>query len=75
MANMAIPKGEIIVDSRGRTSLARVCDKLYGRYLVETFPDGKIVLTPAVIVAVRDLDKFLDNPEASGTRRERPGRA
>jgi len=33
--------GEIVVDERGRTSLARVCTRAYDRYQVEEFPDGR----------------------------------
>jgi hypothetical protein len=43
---------EIYVDSRGRTSLARVRSKVFDSYLVEELPDGTLILTPAVTVAV-----------------------
>jgi len=43
---------EIAVDERGRTSLARVRTKIFDRYLVEEYPDGTLILTPAVTVAV-----------------------
>jgi hypothetical protein len=68
---------EITVDERGRTSLARVRTQKFDRYLTEEFPDGTLVLTPAVTLKVTDLpagvDEFLDHPE-TGTRRTRPSR-
>jgi len=54
---------EIIVDSRGRTSLARVRKQRHERYLVTEHPDGTLVLTPAVTIARTELAKLL--PRAS----------
>jgi hypothetical protein len=41
-------RGEIVVDERGRTSLARVRTGTYDRYQVEEFSDGTLVLRPVV---------------------------
>jgi len=46
---------ELVVDERGRTSLARVRSHDYDRYTVEEFPDGTLVLTPAVTISVVEL--------------------
>jgi hypothetical protein len=48
-------RGELVVDERGRTSLARVRTHDYDRYMVEEFPDGTLVLTPAVTVSAVEL--------------------
>ncbi len=48
---------EVVVDGRGRTSLAKVRSHDYDRYLVEELPDGTLVLTPAVTVSQRDARK------------------
>jgi hypothetical protein len=54
MANVATPRGEIVVDSRGRTSLARVRTHAYNRYTVTEDDDGRIILTPAITVSPAD---------------------
>ena len=46
---------EITLDKRGRTSLARVRTNTYDRYTVEEFPDGTLVLTPAVTISALEL--------------------
>jgi hypothetical protein len=46
---------ELVVDERGRTSLARVRSHDYERYTVEEFPDGTLVLTPAITISVVEL--------------------
>lgn len=51
---------EIVVDERGRTSLARVRTHAYDRYLVEEFPDGTLVLTPAVTVSALEMAALQD---------------
>jgi hypothetical protein len=51
---------ELLVDERGRTSLARVRSHSYDRYLVEEFPDGTLVLTPAVTVSAVELAALRD---------------
>lgn len=58
MVNIAIPPGEIVVDSRGRTSLARVRTHDYDRYLAREHEDGTIVLTPAITVTPAELEKI-----------------
>lgn len=53
-------RGEITVDERGRTSLTKVRSKAYNRYLVEEFPDGTLVLTPAVTITAVELAALRD---------------
>lgn len=53
-------RGELDVDERGRTSLAKVRSHSYDRYLVEEFPDGTLVLTPAVTVSAVELAALRD---------------
>ncbi len=53
-------RGELIVDERGRTSLARVRTHNYDRYTVEEFPDGTLVLTPAVTISALELAALRD---------------
>lgn len=53
--------GELVVDERGRTSLARVRSHHHDRYTVEEFPDGTLVLTPAITVSPLEL-AALRNP-------------
>lgn len=53
---------EVVVDERGRTSLARVRSHDYDRYLVEELPDGTLMLTPAVTVSALEM-AALRNPE------------
>lgn len=48
-------RGELVVDERGRTSLARVRSHAYDRYIVEEFDDGTLVLTPAVTISAVEL--------------------
>lgn len=52
--------GELVVDERGRTSLARVRSHQYERYTVEEFPDGTLVLTPAITVSPLELAALRD---------------
>jgi hypothetical protein len=51
---------ELVVDERGRTSLTRVRSHDYDRYLVEEFPDGTLVLTPAVTISAVELAALRD---------------
>jgi hypothetical protein len=51
---------ELVVDNRGRTSLARVRRHEFDRYLVEEFPDGTLVLTPAVTISAVELAALRD---------------
>lgn len=51
---------ELVVDDRGRTSLARVRSHNFERYLVEEFPDGTLVLTPAITVSAVELAALRD---------------
>jgi hypothetical protein len=51
---------DLVVDERGRTSLARVRTHNYDRYLVEEFPDGTLVLTPAVTISTVELAALRD---------------
>ncbi|HVA61911.1 MAG TPA: hypothetical protein VNG13_15450, partial [Mycobacteriales bacterium] len=51
---------EIVVDERGRTSLARVRRRDFERYVAEEFPDGTLVLTPAVTVTALEMAALRD---------------
>lgn len=55
MGMTAVPKGEIVVDSRGRTTLARVRSKVFDRYRATEHEDGTIVLTPLVTLTPAEL--------------------
>jgi hypothetical protein len=52
--------GELVVDERGRTSLARVRSHVYDRYTVEEFPDGSLLLTPAITISPVELAALRD---------------
>jgi hypothetical protein len=52
--------GELVVDERGRTSLARVRSHSYDRYTVEEFSDGTLVLTPAITISPVELAALRD---------------
>lgn len=78
---MTPPDGEIVVDSRGRTSLHRVRTRDYTRYIATEEEDGTITLIPAVTVTSAEMarlgvsmDEFLADPGRLGVRRERPAR-
>ena len=60
MANTAVPKGEITVDSRGRTSLRKVRSRAFGRYWTEEHPDGTLVLTPMAVLPAAELEQLRD---------------
>ncbi len=51
---------EVVVDERGRTSLARVRSHDYDRYTAEEYADGTIVLTPAVTISAVELAALQD---------------
>jgi hypothetical protein len=51
---------EITLDGRGRTSLARVRTHSYDRYTVEEYPDGTLVLTPAVTISALEFAALKD---------------
>jgi hypothetical protein len=60
MTRMASQK-VITVDSRGRTSFAKVRGQAHDRYLVDELPNGVLILTPlapvvsdAELAAIRD---------------------
>jgi hypothetical protein len=53
---------EVVLDERRRTSLAKVGRKGDARYLVEEFPDGTLVLTPAVTISAAEF-AALGDPE------------
>lgn len=52
---------ELVLDERRRTSLARIGRKDHDKYLVEEYPDGSVLLTPAVTIT-RDEFEMLRNP-------------
>jgi len=51
---------EVVLDERRRTSLAKVGRKVDARYLVEEFPDGTLILTPAVTVSAAEFSALAD---------------
>jgi hypothetical protein len=56
MANRAIPKGEVSVDSRGRvTGLNKVREGRYTRYRVVEGASGVITLTPVLDISPAEL--------------------
>ena len=55
-------RAELVVDERGRTSLARVRSHDYDKYIAEEFEDGTLVLTPAVTISAVEL-AALRNPD------------
>ncbi|HUP68402.1 MAG TPA: hypothetical protein VM142_01180 [Acidimicrobiales bacterium] len=52
---------EILLDARGRTNLARARTHNYNRYTVEEYPDGTLVLTPAVTISAVELAALGDD--------------
>lgn len=50
-------RGEIVVDERGRTSLARVRTRKFSRYQARELADGTIILTPLVTVPAATLPR------------------
>jgi hypothetical protein len=63
MAGTAVPQGEIVVDSRGRTNLARVRTQCWDRYLAAEHEDGTIVLTPAIVLTPEQLERVRQGRE------------
>jgi hypothetical protein len=55
-----VATNEVVVDERGRTSLARIRTHTYDRYFAEELPDGTIVLTPAVTISALELAALRD---------------
>lgn len=55
-------RDSVVLDGRRRTSLARVGAPGDTRYIAETFEDGSILLTPAVLVEKWEL-AALSNPD------------
>lgn len=64
---------EITVDERGRTSLARVRTHDYDRYTAEEFPDGTLVLTPAVTISAVELAALRDRKVRSAVAAAKAG--
>lgn len=62
IATMTGRELEVVLDERRRTSLAKVGRKGDDRYLVEEFPDGTLVLTPAVTVSAVEFASLV-NPD------------
>jgi hypothetical protein len=52
---------ELRVDARGRANLASVRTQRHDRYLVDEYPNGTLVLTPAVLLSVAEV-AALKNP-------------
>ncbi len=57
-----MPAREVVVDERGRTSLARVRSHDYDRYTAEELADGTLILTPAITVSPVEL-AMLNDPD------------
>lgn len=64
---------EVQLDERGRTSLARVRTHNYDRYTVEEFPDGTLVLTPAVSISALELAALRDDKVRYAIREAKSG--
>lgn len=64
---------EVTLDSRGRTSLARVRTHNFARYTVEELPDGTLVLTPAVTISALELAALRDNTVREAIRKAKSG--
>lgn len=67
-----MPK-EIVLDDRGRTSLARVRTHNYDRYTVEEYPDGTLVLTPAVTISAVELAALRDDKVRDAIKKAKTG--
>ena len=65
----ATPQKELVLDDRRRTSLARLGHRDHNRYLVSEYPDGTLVLTPAVTVSIQEM-QLLQNPSFRDAMRE-----
>lgn len=80
-----MPTKELVLDERRRTSLAKVGRRSDSRYLVQEFPDGTLVLTPAVTVSSAewaalsnpDVMRAIDKARSTGDRQllNRPRRS
>ena len=57
---MKATRAELVVDERGRTSLAKVRTHQFERYIVDEFEDGTLVLTPAITVSAVELAALRD---------------
>lgn len=66
-------QGELVVDERGRTSLARVRSHHYDRYTVEEFADGTLVLTPAITISPLELAALRDPAVMAAVREAKTG--
>lgn len=64
---------EIVLDERGRASLARVRTHDYDRYTVEEHPDGTLVLTPAVTLSPTELAALRDDTVRAAVAAARTG--
>jgi hypothetical protein len=64
---------EVVVDERGRTSLARVRSHAYDRYIAEELPDGTLILTPAITVSALELAALRDEKVRAAVAAARSG--
>jgi hypothetical protein len=64
---------EISLDERGRTSLAKVRSHDFNRYTVEEYPDGTLVLTPAVSVSALELAALRDEKVRAAIKQAKSG--
>lgn len=66
MATVPAPKGQIIVDSRGRTNLGRVRSHDYDRYFAVEHESGTIVLTPVISMTPAELEELQEQARRVG---------
>jgi hypothetical protein len=64
---------EVILDERGRTSFAKVRSHDFNRYTVEEYPDGTLVLTPAVTVSALELAALRDETVRAAIKHAKSG--
>lgn len=66
-------RDEVVVDERGRTSLARVRRHAYSRYTVQEHPDGTLVLTPAITISPVELAVLQDPAVMAAVKEAKTG--
>jgi hypothetical protein len=64
MGNVATPRGEIVVDERGRVrGFNRARQGRHARYRVEEHDDGVITLTPVTALTQAELRRLMQRAE------------
>ena len=71
MANVATPRGQIVVDDRGRTSLQKVRRQRHDRYTCTEHPDGTIVLVPVISLSPAEVAELRGLPHPDDAYLER----